>query len=146
MALRHVDDRSFGDSQVDIREELIRYSTENVYVAEKFADCVCLCGNQVFSLLMDDSTGAAARICHRCDTDHGIGDSDEYYNEAEPWMCECLCGGELFEITVGVALYADSEDVRWIYIGARCPDCGLTGCYGDWKMQWNGYQTLLANV
>ena len=57
-------------------------------------------------------------------------------------MCECLCESELFEIAVGVALYVDSEDIRWIYIGTRC----LTGCYGDWKMQWNGYQTLLTNV
>ena len=146
MALRRENGQSFRGIQFDIREELIRYSTENVYIAVKFADSVCSCSHRVFTLQMDDSTGAAAHICGKCRTDHGIGDSDEYYDKAEPWLCECLCKSELLEVTIGVALYADSEDVRWFYIGARCPAYRLNGCYGDWKMQWNGYQTLLANV
>ena len=51
-----------------------------------------------------------------------------------------------FEITVGVALYADSEDVRWLYIGCRCPECNLSGCYGDWKNEFIGFRDLLARV
>jgi hypothetical protein len=56
------------------------------------------------------------------------------------------CGGEEFEITVGVSLYEGSEDVRSLYIGCRCPGCGLSAVYGDWKNEFNGYRDLLARV
>jgi hypothetical protein len=147
MALRREDDQSFGDNQHDIREELIRYSKLNGYVAEHFADAKCECGATELELIIDDNAGVAARLCPSCDGEHGIGDSDEYVNDdTDPWMCECLCDSQVFEVTVGVALSEGSEDVRWIYIGCRCPQCGLTGCYGDWKNEFSGYQKLLANV
>jgi hypothetical protein len=52
----------------------------------------------------------------------------------------------VFEITVAVSLYADSEGVRWLYIGCRCPACGITAVYGDWKNEFDGYRELLAMV
>lgn len=146
MALRRENDRSYGDSQSDIREELLRYSEKNGYVAEHFADAVCTCGGREHALLLDDNQGVAVRKCRQCDGEHPIGDSDEYLEDAELQDCECLCGGTGFEITVGVALYLESEDVKWIYIGCRCPGCGLTGCCGDWKNEFLGYQALLARV
>jgi hypothetical protein len=66
--------------------------------------------------------------------------------EAEPTECECPCGSSVFEITVGVALYRESEDVRWLYVGCRCVECGLTACYGDWKSEYLDYRKLLARV
>jgi hypothetical protein len=36
--------------------------------------------------------------------------------------------------------------VRWFYLGCRCVACGVLGCYGDWKNEFNGYQQLLMNV
>ena len=66
--------------------------------------------------------------------------------EAEVEECECLCGEAGFEVTAGVALYDDSEDVRWFYVGCRCPACGLVGCYGDWSCEFPGYAELLARV
>ena len=42
--------------------------------------------------------------------------------------------------------YDQSEDVRWLYVGCRCPACGLTGCYGDWKNEFIDYRNLLARV
>jgi hypothetical protein len=50
------------------------------------------------------------------------------------------------EITVGVSLYANSEDVRWLYLGCRCPQCGLTAVYGDWKCEFVAYDLLLKKV
>ena len=146
MALRRENDQSFGDSQADIREELVRYSTLNGYVTEHFADAKCNCGATQFKLGMDENAGVAARLCQSCGNEHGMGDSDEYADEAELYMTDCTCGGDLFEITVGVSLYTDSEDVRWLYVGCRCPICLLTGCYGDWKNEFIGYHKLLANV
>jgi hypothetical protein len=135
----------YGDSQADIREEVTRYSEDN-YVAHHFADAVCECGGRQFSLLLDNNEGAAVRECARCGASHPIGDSDEYLKDAELGLCSCVCGGEDFEITVGVSLYEDSQDVRWIYIGCRCTKCGLTGVYGDWKNEYIGYQELLDRI
>ena len=146
MALEKRGEYRYGDSQADIREELVRYSKLNAYVAHYFADAVCKCGGKLFRLLLDDTEGAAVRVCTGCATEHPIGDSDEYLDDAELQECACPCGGEKFEITVGVSLYDDSEDVRWLYLGCRCPKCALTAVYGDWKNEFIGYQELLARV
>jgi hypothetical protein len=66
--------------------------------------------------------------------------------EAELEQHECLCGKNHFEITVGVALYDQSQAVRWLYIGCRCVACGLTGCYADWKNEHENYTQLLSNT
>ena len=147
MALRKRGKWRYGDSQADIRAEILRYSKEVGYHAEHFADAACRCGGKVFALLLDEEAGVASRVCVACDAEpHPIGDSAEYQDEAEEEECACPCGGEAFEITVGVSLYAGSEDVRWLYVGCRCPACGLTAVYGDWKNEFNGYRELLARV
>lgn len=75
-----------------------------------------------------------------------MGDSAAFMAEADLEQCACPCGGESLEIRVGVALYAGSEDVRWLYIGCRCPACALTAVYFDWKDEFEGYRGLLARV
>jgi hypothetical protein len=146
MALKKRGEYSYGDTQTDIREELLSYSKANAYVAEHFADAVCKCGGKLFRLELDDNEGAAIRICVACKAEHPIGDSDEFLDEAELSECACPCGHEEFEITVGVSLYEGSEDVKWLYLGCRCPNCGLTATYGDWKNEYIGYKGLLARV
>jgi hypothetical protein len=136
----------YGDSQADICEEMLRYSKLNTYVAHHFADAICICSSKVFGLWIDNNEGAAVRKCAACNSEHPIGDSDEYLEDAEIEECACPCGGEKFEITVGVSLYDESEDVRWLYLGCRCPACGLTAMYGDWKNEFDGYQELLSRV
>ena len=145
MALRKEGKYSYGDSQLDIRDELIAYSKDG-YPAVHFADAVCACGGNVFNLLLDDNEGAAVRKCVDCKAEHPIGDSDEYLEDAELEECECPCGSGAFEITAGVALYQGSEDVKWLYIGCRCVKCGLTACYGDWKNEYIGFREFLHRV
>jgi hypothetical protein len=146
MTLKKKGKYRYGDSQADIREELLRYSKSNAYLAHHFADAVCLCGGRLFRLALDDTEGAAIRKCVNCAAEHPIGDSGEYLKEAELEECACPCGGEQFQITVGVSLYEGSEDVRWLYLGCRCPTCGLTAVYGDWKNEFIDYRKLLARV
>src|SRR5262245_16061803 len=117
MALKKKGKYWHGESQADIRKEVLRYSKENAYVAEHFADAVCSCGGKAFRLKLDDNEGAAVRICASCQSEHPIGDSEEFLEEAELGDCACPCGHEQFEITVGVSLHADSEDVKWLYLG-----------------------------
>jgi hypothetical protein len=146
MALRKRGKYRYGDCQADIRDELVRYSKGVTYRAEHFADARCDCGGALFRLQIDDTEGAAVRACVACAQEHPIGDSAEYLEDADLEECACPCGAEVFEITAGVALYAGSEDVRWFYVGCRCPSCGLAACYGDWKNEYNGYRELLRRV
>ena len=146
MALKRQGKFSYGDSQTDICTELARYSEVNGYPAAHFADALCKCGSRVFRLFIDENEGAAVRECVGCNEKHPLGDSDEYLADASLEECECSCGAGAFEITAAVALYADSKDVRWFYVGCRCPGCGLTACYGDWKNEFTGYQRLLEKV
>jgi len=147
MALtKDTDGFSYGDAQSDIREYLIYYSAANDYTASHFADAVCVCGGKTFRIAIDDDEGAAVRLCTTCNHAHAIGDSSEYLDGANLGACQCPCGSEIFEVTVGVSLYDDSEDVKWLYIGLRCISCTLTGCYGDWKNEYIGYKKLLQKV
>jgi hypothetical protein len=146
MALTKRGNYQYGDGQEDIRDEILRYSKDNGYLAQHFADAVCQCGGRLFSVLLDDNEGAAARTCIACEHQHPIGDSQEYLDAAELGQCACPCGKETFEVTVGVSLYDESEDVRWIYLGFRCPTCEVTAVYGDWKNEFSGYRELLARV
>lgn len=146
MALRKQGKYRFGDSQADIRDEITRYSELNAYVAHHFADARCQCGAKVFRLVMDENEGAAVRRCMACSIEHPIADGGDYLDDAELEECACPCGHEEFEITVGVSLYEGSDDVRWIYVGCRCPACDLVAVYGDWKNEYEGYRELLARV
>lgn len=146
MALNKRGRHYYGDSQDDIRSEVQRYSQLNRYVAKHFADAICECGSKVFRLSLDDNAGVAIRICSKCNSEHAIGDSKDYLKDATPEECACPCGNEAFEITLGVSLYDNSVDVKWLYLGCRCPECKLTAVYGDWKNEFIGYQALLERV
>ena len=146
MTLARRGDHSYGTDRNDIAAEISRYSKATGYLAEHFVLASCGCGCTTFGLTLDDNEGAAVRTCSSCHEEHPIGDSDEYLDDAELEECACPCGAELFEIAVGVSLYADSEDVRWLYLGCRCPACDLTAVYGDWKNEFNGFQALLDKV
>jgi hypothetical protein len=136
----------YGDGAADIAEELRRYSRTNGYVAARFAEAVCTCAGRHFSLWVDDTQGAAVRVCASCNLRHAMADSSKYLHVARLEECECPCGGGAFEITAGAALYEDSEEVRWLYIGCRCVRCGLTACYADWKYDGDSAAELLRNV
>ena len=146
MALTKRGEYRYGESQADIRDELLRYSQVNGYRIHHFADAKCACGGSTFQLKLDDNEGAAVRHCAACSQKHPVGDSADFLDDAELQECACPCGDEELEITVGVSLYADSEDVRWLYLGCRCPSCGLTAVYGDWKNEFSGYRDLLDRV
>jgi hypothetical protein len=146
MALRKRGKSWYGDSQADIRGELARVGKLNEYVPTQFADARCRCGCTTFRLATDEAAGVAIRACTACGGEHPMGDSDEFLQDAELTDHCCLCGQEPFEITVGVSLYDESDDVRWLYVGCRCPACGLVGCYADWKNEFLDYRKLFARV
>jgi hypothetical protein len=105
MALTRRGERCHGESQADIREELLRYSQDNAHRADYFAESKCACGGRVFQLKLDDNEGAAVRHCIACSQDHHpIGDSADFLDDADLEECACPCGADGLEITVGVEI------------------------------------------
>ncbi len=141
----------YGDDLADLREELARYSDLNGYPIDNFTDAQCKCGNDSFYFLTDEDEGVAVRRCSTCDGEHMMGDSADYADDAEVGQHTCVCEGEIFQITAGVHRYRNQDDslsldVRWLYLGCRCVECGLVGCFADWKNEYNGYEQLLAMI
>ena len=146
MSVTKKNNHPYGDNQKDIQSVLIDYSKANEYPIQHFSNAICSCGNKTFKLFSDENEGAAVRECIKCKTEHPIGDSEEYLESAKLEQHECLCESEEFEITAGISLYKDSDDVRWFYIGCRYPKCKLIGCYCDWKNEYLGYKELLDKI
>jgi len=136
----------YGETSDALKAEIIRYSQKNKYEAVRFAEPACPCGGQLFELHSEDNEGVAGRVCTACDEQHLIGDSEEHIEGVELEQNVCLCGAEGLHLMVGVALYADSDDVRWSYIGARCPGCGMVGVFSDWKSEAGDATAFLKNA
>ncbi|MDB5337111.1 MAG: hypothetical protein JWN70_2730 [Planctomycetaceae bacterium] len=124
-----------GEDASDLKEYLIAF-TEDGYPATEFRFPQCPCGSNVFQLAIDPDEGAAKRTCAACSVEHFICDSDEYWEEASPkkWKCTGKCKSKTANVCIGFALRQDLTDLHWLYIGTRCVQCGVLGCYGDWKI------------
>jgi hypothetical protein len=132
--------------QITSRQAIREYSAKNGYPATHFVDCVCGCKSRLFRLRLDDVQGVAIRVCAKCKHEHPIGDSADFLAEAELDDAQCPCKGDVFALTIAVALYDGSQDVRWLYIACRCPKCKLAAVYGDWKNEFDDYRKLLARA
>lgn len=138
---------SYGDDPQDLQAEMLDHSKQTGYKVDHFADAVCgECSSTGFRVLLDDEEGCAVRICLSCKAQHYIGDSAQYAQDATLGDCSCPCGQEAFQVSIGVHLYAGSNDVKWLYLGLRCISCGLVAVYGDWKNEYEGYERLLQMV
>jgi len=136
----------YGATPEDTEAELVAYSKRNGYTAVKLSQAVCACGNRSFKLETDEEEGAARRTCVRCGAIHLMGDSNEYASEAAFEGHACICDAEEFELVSGVALYADSNDVRWYYIGCQCASCHLVGVFADWKCEAGDADQFLSKT
>lgn len=146
MALKKKGNYWYGETVDDIRSSVARYSDANGYEAVRFAQSVCACGGQVFRLATDEDEGVARRECLACGAAHLMGDSAEFAAQAECEGHVCVCDADAFLLLSGVALYPDSDDVRWYYIGCQCTQCQLTGVFADWKCEAGDAASFLARV
>ena len=136
----------YGTENADIQFEIVRYSQKNEYEAVRFSQATCTCGGILFSLESDEHEGVAKRICATCGTESFMGDSAEYAAEAALESHICVCNYAYFAIMSGVALYPESDDVRWYYIGCRCASCQLVGVFADWKSESGNAVAFLAKT
>jgi hypothetical protein len=134
-----------GSEPSDIGEYLMAYAADNAPVSE-FRLSKCACSSVSFFLDADDDEGCAKRVCTECSREHLICDSAEYWDEASPkhWRCT-ECGGEQANVGVAFSLYDDGE-VRWLYVGERCANCGVLGCFAGWKVANSPSAQLLSQA
>ena len=135
-----------GTEPADLDEFLSAYSAGGYPVA-KAAHARCgLCGREEFAVLVDDEEGCAVRVCASCRDEKPLLDSQEYLADAALESAACPCGGEVFNVAVGFALYDGSEDVRWVYLGLRRISDGVLGNYADWKIDYSPSSHLVHAV
>ena len=135
-----------GDSPSDLDEYVTMFSSQT-YTAQKVVHAACAsCGSDSFTVTLDEEEGCAVRTCASCGDAKALLDSDEYLDDATLEGAECPCGGSVFNTAVGFAFYADSSDVRWVYLALRCTEDGVLGCYADWKIDYAPSGHLLQAV
>jgi hypothetical protein len=115
--------------------EHVRSITDEAYPARVVLQSTCACRGTLFHVKADEAEGCAQRTCVACGTAAFIGDSDEYWADAEPASVLCDCGGDAFEVAVGFSFRSD-EEVRWIIVGVRCAACGAVSSPVDWKIDY----------
>ncbi|MCJ8339852.1 MAG: hypothetical protein MJK10_15395 [Pseudomonadales bacterium] len=116
---------------MSLKKEIERYSNLNGYPTTSYEELNCDCGSKEFRLYSDDDEGGAFGICVTCNSEYDIENSREYIEEALNNVCNC--DSELLSLAVGKAFYPESNESRWVYVGAHCGKCGLDGVYVDWK-------------
>lgn len=134
----------YGTDTQDVQAEVVRFSQLNGYPATRFSAPVCSCGSLTFKLESDEEVGAARRVCAACGAVHLMGDSAQYADEAEFKRHVCVCQEEVFQLLSSVALYKESNDVRWYYIGCMCVGCQLVGVFADWKCEAGDAEAFLS--
>jgi len=85
-----------GTTAEDIDAYLMDYTSPS-YAADRFEHARCTCGEDRFSLEVDDEQGCARRTCAACRKQHFMLDSDEHSSDASLEECACPCGGENFQ-------------------------------------------------
>ena len=134
-----------SDDANDIRGFLEAYSDDGGYPVSEFTLSRCTCGSIEFELDADDEEGWATRTCKACGGKHLICDSAESQDDAEPERWACVeCKGYTCNVGVGFALYKRSRDIKWLYVGCRCPRCGILGCFAGWKVGYGDSERLIG--
>ena len=134
-----------GTCSEDIKDYLEAYSSDG-YGVHEFRLAKCSCGSDTFRLFADHGEGCAKRTCTSCASSQFICDSEEYWSEAAPEEWKCVeCDSTSANVGVGFSLYKEGE-VRWLYIGERCAQCGTLGCFAGWKIAYSPSKQLLEHV
>lgn len=145
MAIDKGRDSWTGTTAGDIDEYLMAFSAGG-YPVQQAVHAHCECGGEVFRVRVDDEEGCAELACVQCGRTMLILDSQDYVDDADLQAAACPCGNESFNVAVGFSFLDGSEDVRWVYLGLRCAQDGVLGCYTDWKIDYSPSQQLLDRV
>jgi hypothetical protein len=132
-----------GSEPANIQEYLEAFTqSEGAYPARLFRLVRCSCGSERFKL--ERASEVTRRTCASCGYHKYICREAEDWEEAEaeegtePYSC-VECAAREANIVVGFAVYDDNpqiDGVKWFYVGVRCAECGILGCFNDGKIGW----------
>ena len=150
MTISNQGNSAYATCQQDIADELQNYAASNSNEIHYFKEIMCDCENTIFNLHIDDEECVLIRVCNSCEVDHVMLDGEKYLEDATFYQAECTCTEKEFELSIGIEMYKDNEQlsdtVRWLYMGCRCLKCNLVGCYADWKNEFVGGDKFLNNA
>lgn len=134
-----------GDGSEDINEYLRLYSGNDA-IDVKPVNCR-LCGNDTFSLKIDQDEDVIQVRCSKCGAEKILLDGQEVWEGARPRVRTCpVCKRcKTYNVRVGF-LRRDNGNVRWVYIGNRCTNCGTLGSYLDWKVSYEPTAPMEQNL
>jgi len=114
--------------------------SEGGYLARTFRLVRCSCGSERFKL--DRASEVTRRACATCGSTKFICRESEDWDEAEAdegaeaYSC-VACKSPEANVVVGFAGNDDCQDfegVKWFFVGVRCAECGILGCFHDGKI------------
>lgn len=137
-------DKRVSDSVLaDLRSYVREFGNASGESADRVIQSKCSCGNAQFWMECSEEDGVARRTCTSCHLVAYIGDSREHWDGADTGDATCPCGKKVFDIVVGYCLRADSDEVNWMIVGARCATCSAIGVYADWSIDFEPSKALL---
>ncbi|RAY15720.1 hypothetical protein DPM19_08030 [Actinomadura craniellae] len=149
MALEVSGERRSGDGTADLVAYLEQDDPDG-YPVHRVVVAVCAaCSGTTFGLLADDAESVVRRTCAGCGESALMLDSEDYWDDADPEVIECECGGEEFEVAVGFTMRTgadETDEVRWVSVGVRCVRDGRLGYCADWKIDYSPSSDLLDRV
>ncbi|MDE6781059.1 MAG: hypothetical protein K2J40_06340 [Ruminococcus sp.] len=129
----------------DIDEYLKEYS-ENPSIDINSVVCRS-CGKDIFKLWVDYDEEAIQVECTECGSKKILLDCVDVWEDASPELCKCpVCRKTgSYNVKAGF-IRKENHNVKWIYIGNRCTDCGVLGSCLDWKISYEPTDEMENNI
>lgn len=104
-------------------------------------------GNDAFEVNLDNVESTVQIKCTRCGEEKIILDCEDIWEESSPEFQKCpVCKDSgSFNMKVGFIRREDG-DVKWVYIGNRCTNCGTLGSFTDWEINFAPTDEMEKNI
>ncbi|MBI2390099.1 MAG: hypothetical protein HYV09_10975 [Deltaproteobacteria bacterium] len=106
------------------------------YQIDRVIEARCECGGTSFHVNVDRDDELAQTQCVHCGAKTFVADSEDHWDASVIERQTCPCGGQVFEVGLGLCIREDKVDgdwVRWGSVGSRCLACGILASAIDWK-------------
>ena len=133
-----------GSEPADIIEWLRAYTEEETLDVKPVLCSACGCDE--LRMVGDQDEGALQVVCTACGAKKLLLDSAEYWKEVSHRTIKCPgCKCKDYNVHVGFSR-RENNQVRWVYIGNRCTQCGLLGSAFDWKIDYEPTDDMEKNI
>jgi len=142
------EDGPAGTDASDLDELLGQDDGHEGFVAERVVHAVCGgCEGKVFFFAYDLGGGDhyVERRCVACGNRYVMLDASYAAPAEEPFIANCTCCREEFEIAVGFS-QDDTGEVEYVSIALRCIADGLMYIHSDWLVSQSPSAYLLTQV